>query len=119
MSLPVSFLGDLSAASVAKQVDTTSCSKILGWVFFVPSLAISALTFYLGGRAFAAEIEYRKALVGIAANDGTTAYNQLIKTITFNPWFDTTTASTPILICAWPILWLPERSFRSGPGPMS
>ena len=54
-----------------------------------PSLAISALTFYLGGRAFAAEIEYRKALVGIAANDGTTAYNQLIKTITFNPWFDT------------------------------
>ena len=86
---PPSAAGDLSAASVAKPVDTTSYSKILGWVFFVPSLAISALTFYLGGRAFAAEIEYRKALVGIAANDGTTAYNQLIKTITFNPWFDT------------------------------
>lgn len=86
---PPSAAGDLSAASTAKPVETTSYSKILGWTFFVPSLAISALVFYLGGRAFAAEIEYRKALVGVAANDGTTAYNQLIKTITLNPWFDT------------------------------
>lgn len=86
---PPSAAGDLSAVSVTKPVETTIYSKILGWVFFVPSLVIAGLTFYMGGRAFAAEIEYRKALVGVAGNDGTAAYNQLIKTITMNPWFDT------------------------------
>lgn len=90
--VPPSAAGDLSTAAIYKPAQTqasSAYSQILGWVLFVPALAISILVFYFGSRAVAAEIDYRKALVGIAGNDGTTAYNQLIKTITQNPWFDT------------------------------
>jgi tetratricopeptide (TPR) repeat protein len=88
--VPPSAAGDMAPIQQnEKPAGKASLSSILGWVLFVPALAISILVFYFGSRVMAAEIDYRKALVGIAANDGTTAYNQLIKTITQNPWFDT------------------------------
>ena len=87
--VPPSAAGDLSAAAISKPAEKASLSSILGWVLFVPALAISILVFYFGNRIMAAEIDYRQALVGIAGNDGTTAYNKLISTITKNPWFDT------------------------------
>lgn len=88
--VPPSAAGDMAKSKTAdEKPKEASYSRILGWVLFVPGLAISILVFYFGSRVVAAEIDYRKALVGIAGNDGTTAYNQLIKTITQNPWFDT------------------------------
>ena len=87
--VPPSAAGDLAATPISKPAEKASLSSILGWVLFVPAAAISILVFYFGSRVLAAEIDYRQALVGIAANDGTTAYNKLISTITKNPWFDT------------------------------
>jgi len=87
--VPPAAAGDMVPLSGNEKPREASYSRILGWVLFVPALAISGLVFYFGSRVMAAEIDYRKALVGIAGNDGTTAYNQLIKTITANPWFDT------------------------------
>ena len=88
--VPPSAAGDMAPIQQnEKPAGKASLSSILGWVLFVPALAISILVFYFGSRVLAAEIDYRQALVGIAGNDGTTAYNQLIKTITANPWFDT------------------------------
>lgn len=87
--VPPSAYGDLAPILPPKPPAESWHSQILGWVVFVPAVAISGLVFYFGSRVMAAEIEYRQALGGIAANDGTTAYNKLIITITKNPWFDT------------------------------
>lgn len=79
-------LGDFSAPAPRPAAANT---VILGWISFVPAILLAAAVFYLGFRAFGAELEYRRALQAIVTNDGTNAYNQLIKTITKNPWFDT------------------------------
>lgn len=80
-------LGDSSAP--APRPAAAANTVILGWISFVPAILLAAAVFYLGFRAFGAELEYRRALQAIVQNDGTNAYNQLIKTITKNPWFDT------------------------------
>lgn len=66
----------------------TKQSEILPWLFFIPAVLLVLATFYLGGRAYAAEIYFKQSLDALVANRGTDAYNLQIKTITTNPYLD-------------------------------
>lgn len=63
-------------------------TPILSWIFLAVAVILTAPALYFTNKAWSAELSYKQALDAIIANDGTTAYNKLIETITRNPWFD-------------------------------
>lgn len=65
--------------------DSRMQSQILPWIFFLPAVALAVAVFYFGGRAYAAEVIFRNALLSVRDNQGGTAYNQLIQAINLNP----------------------------------
>ena len=76
-----------------QQVETSSQkppipAAILPWLLFVPATLITVVVFTIGGRAYAAEVAFRSALVSLQENRGSDAYNQLIQTIRLNPGVD-------------------------------
>lgn len=73
-------------AAAVPQTRQTVTTTILPWIVLVPTAALSILILWMTGRAWAAEISYRKVLVAINSNDGTGAYNGLIQTLNWNPW---------------------------------
>lgn len=74
------------AAVAVPQTRQTVSTTILPWIFLIPAAAISILILWMTGRVWAAEVNYRQALMAFNANDGTGAYNSLIKTLNWNPW---------------------------------
>lgn len=63
-------------------------ARALPGLFFVFVLLLTIAVFYLGGRAYAAEVNFRRALEAAARNEGTTTYNLLINSIGLNPRVD-------------------------------
>jgi len=66
----------------------TKQSRILPWTIFIPTLLLTVGCFYFIGRAYAAEIYFKRSLNSIAQNDGTNAYNHQAKAISLNPYHD-------------------------------
>lgn len=64
----------------------TVSTAVLPWLILVPAAIFSFLALWLTGRAWAAEVNYRKVLTAINNNDGTGAYNSSIRTLDWNPW---------------------------------
>ena len=64
-------------------------TAVLPWLFLTLAVILAGGTLFLTGRAWAAEVTYRQALLSIIGNDGTGAYNKLIQTIQWNPFIDT------------------------------
>ncbi len=65
--------------------DSQVSGQVLPWVFFLPSAALVIATLWFGGRAYAAEVVFRNALISVRDNQGGTAYNDLIRAINLNP----------------------------------
>ncbi len=63
-------------------------SPLLAWIIFIVVLILALPSFYLVGRAYAAEVLFQNALTSASNNDGKTTYDTLIKTIQANPYRD-------------------------------
>lgn len=76
----------LLACSSAKTGETQQrLRKQFAFIPLILSLAIAATVFYLDGRAYAAEIYFKKSLDALAKNLGAETYNNQIKAISLNP----------------------------------
>jgi len=63
-------------------------SKTTPWVILaVVTMAILG-NFYLFGRAYAADVYFRRSLNALAQNDGTGTYNNQVKAVALNPFND-------------------------------
>jgi len=63
-------------------------SKITPWIILaIVTIAILG-NFYLVGRAYAADVYFKRSLIAIAKNDGTGTYNNQVKAIALNPYND-------------------------------
>jgi tetratricopeptide (TPR) repeat protein len=66
----------------------TEDSKVVPWAVFIPTLLVVIVGLWLSGRAYAAEVYFRRSFEALAKNDGTGTYNNQIKAITLNPHND-------------------------------
>ena len=62
--------------------------RILPWTIFIPTLLLVAGCFFFMGRAYAAEVYFKRSLDAVARNDGGGAYDNQIKAIRLNPFND-------------------------------
>lgn len=58
------------------------------WVLLSVMILFTLGSFYLVGRVYAGEIYFKKSIAALQQNDGTNAYNDQIKALTFNPYND-------------------------------
>lgn len=74
-------------ACLAPKTETTTL--LLGrktrWLPLVISCSLLAVSYFLAGRAYLAEIYFKKSLDALAKNDGLGTYNNQIKAISLNP----------------------------------
>lgn len=69
------------------EIDFSSLG-ILKYLFIIPSLIIFSITIYFGGKAYLAEVNFKKSLDALVNNQGTLAYNYQRQAIKFNPFID-------------------------------
>jgi len=75
----------LALSSTQKVSLAVPLHKNLRWILLGISILLLATTFYFGGRAYLAEIHFKKSLDALAKNQGATVYNEQIKAINLNP----------------------------------
>jgi len=78
-------------ALLALQLPTkeySESSKIVPWAIFIPTILVVIVSLYLVGRAYAAEVYFKKSLNASIKNDGTGTYNNQVKAIALNPYND-------------------------------
>jgi len=63
-------------------------SHILPWAIFMPTLLLVVGCLFFTGRIYAAEVYFKRSLNNLAQNDGTRAYENQIKAMTLNPYYD-------------------------------
>jgi Flp pilus assembly protein TadD len=63
-------------------------SKIVPWIIFIPALLFVLCAMYFVGRAYTAEVYFKKSLNASMKNDGTSTYNNQVKAIALNPYND-------------------------------
>lgn len=61
-------------------------SRILPWVILAPVIVAVAAGFYFTGRAYAADLYFKKSMDALSKNQGVQAYDLQIKAITLNPY---------------------------------
>ena len=68
--------------------ETGQRSPLLPGIALLAVLTLALPTFYLGARAYWAEVLFQQALTAAAKNDGKTTYDTLIKAMAANPYVD-------------------------------
>ena len=63
-------------------------SQTTAWIVLVVALFLVLGNLYLVGRAYAADVYFKKSIKAFAQNDGTAVYNNQIKATTLNPFDD-------------------------------
>lgn len=69
------------------EIDFSSLG-FLKYLLIIPSLIIFSIIFYFGGKAYLAEVNFKKSLDALVNNQGTLAYNYQRQAIKFNPFID-------------------------------
>lgn len=69
------------------EIDFSSLG-FLKYLLIIPSLIIFSIIFYFGGKAYLAEVNFKKSLDALINNQGTLAYNYQRQAIKLNPLID-------------------------------
>ncbi len=69
------------------EIDFSSLG-FLKYLLIIPSLIIFSVIIYFGGKAYLAEVNFKKSLDALVNNQGTLAYNYQRQAIKFNPFID-------------------------------
>lgn len=77
-------LAILAVFGPKQEIEETS--RLLPWTFFIPTLAVVLVAFYFIGRAYAAELVFRRSILALNQNQGLAAYNFQIQAISLNPY---------------------------------
>ena len=77
-------LAILAVFGPKQEIEETS--RLLPWTFFIPILAVVLVAFYFIGRAYAAELVFRRSILALNQNQGLAAYNFQIQAINLNPY---------------------------------
>lgn len=78
----------LEVAAFSASLGSRQQSRVLPGILLLAALAFFGVTLFYGGRVYAAEITYKRALDALGRNDGTATYNLLINAINQNPQVD-------------------------------
>ncbi len=85
--LTIILLGFVSEKKILFSVDFTSLGKSIYFILF-PSIIFTMIVGYFGGRAYLAEVIYKRSLDALVNNRGSDVYNLQIQALTLNPYLD-------------------------------